>query len=201
VGIVVEEPGGRDCLSLTSFANKNAKNRRLGDPLGEGNLVFVKGMLGNIAEVNLFFFGGHGEDYTQKKLISHLLNIHLTMTDDKKRRRKTQFQDLEPGIRKDIVEYLQPTVTQQANLKAQYAVMAGDRNALKEFEEMGDDPMFTDIVRRQYERSKSWYHKTLERIASAPGKWEMYRYFWDDSKPFPDQGPNPPAGGSGPLTT
>lgn len=121
--------------------------------------------------------------------------------DDKTKRRKTQFQDLEPGIRKEIVEYLQPTTRQQANLRAQYAVMAGDRKALKEFQEAEDDPIFTDFVKRQYERSRSWYHKRLAELSSAPGKWEMYRYFWDDSKPFPDQGPHPPSGGSGPLTT
>ncbi len=119
--------------------------------------------------------------------------------------KKIGFQDLDPGLRHEIVEYLQPTNLQQADLRARYMMMAGDRQALKEFIDEEDDPMYRDEVtsflERQAEKSKSRYHENLKRVTSAPGKWETYRYFWDDSKPYPDQGPNPGPGSGGPITT
>jgi hypothetical protein len=75
MGVVVEQAGGRDRLSLASFANKHAKNRRLGNPFGEGDLVDVERVLGNIAKIN-FGFLCHGEYYVCKKLISMRGNIH-----------------------------------------------------------------------------------------------------------------------------
>lgn len=119
--------------------------------------------------------------------------------------KKIGFQDLDPGLRHEIVEYLQPTNMQQAELRARYMMMAGDRNALKAFSEDADDAFFGNeimgFLERQAQRSKTRYHENLERVTSAPGKWETYRYFWDDSKPYPDQGPNPGPGSGGPITT
>lgn len=121
---------------------------------------------------------------------------------DKPGRRKTQFQDLESSIRKTITEYLQPTNMQQAGLRSAYRLMAEDRNLVKEFAaETDDDPAFLRIMKRQAERTKSRYHSQLEKAVAIPSKWETYRYFWDDSKPFPDQGPHPPPGASGPITS
>lgn len=117
----------------------------------------------------------------------------------KRRRRITQLQDVPPEARRRIVEYLQPTPLQQAELRSSHAIMAGDRNILNELKQAEDDPMFQDIVQRQLNISTSHYKRAVEQYTKAPGIWESYRYFWDDSKPYPDQPGG--TGGGGPITT
>lgn len=127
-------------------------------------------------------------------------------TDKPRQRRITQFQDVPPEVRAEITEFLQPPhihkyAVSQAGLRNAYMSYASDRNILKELEDAGDDPMFTDMVKRQMERSKSHYSRRLAEATKAPGIWETYRYFWDEHYPFPDQDDNQGAGGNNPITS
>lgn len=116
-----------------------------------------------------------------------------------KQEKRAKFQDVPPEVRAGITEYLQPPVAEQQSLRTRYQTMANDRNFRKEFETMEDDPMLIDMAKRQEQASRSHYHRQLERVTKTPGIWETYRYFWDESKPFPDQPGG--SGGSGPITT
>ena len=139
-----------------------------------------------------------------KKLVSITDNMPMTdkNTDKepKRRRRMTQFQDVPPAVRRTVTEFLQPTVMQQATLRSSHSMMATDRKILNELKQAEDDPLFQEMVQRQLNISTSHYHTNLQKYTKTPGIWETYRYFWDDSKPFPDQGPNT-GGGQGPITT
>lgn len=116
-------------------------------------------------------------------------------------KKKIRFQNLHPDLRKHITEFLQPTQQQQNRLANKYYTMARDGALLKQFQDAGDDPMFIDMLKRSLKQSRSHYHEYLEKVSNAPQIWESYRYFWDDSTPFPDQGPNPGTGGNAPITT
>lgn len=120
---------------------------------------------------------------------------------DKPRRRVLQFQDLEPGIRRHIIEFLQPPIAQQQSLRSRYESFANARNTRRAMEQMEDDPMFVDMAKREEKALKSHYHKLLEKTTKVPGIHETYGYFWDEKRPFPDQEGGAGGGGAGPITT
>lgn len=129
--------------------------------------------------------------HPSNNLISTLVNIHM----------KQYFQNLPEATRKRVVEYLQPPNMDQAALQAQYGRMAEYRNIINEGW-TDDDPIARQQIERMHERAKTTYQKSLERLTKVPGIHETYNYFWDDSKPFPDQRqPPPPGGGIGPITS
>lgn len=116
----------------------------------------------------------------------------------KPRRRRTQFQDIPPETRRTVTEYLQPPTQEQGMLRHRYLTMRNDEEFAKQWAELDDDPMTRNVAERQARTSRSRYHQLLEKLTKTPGIWETYRYFWDSSKPFPDQRPG--GGGYGPDT-
>lgn len=117
----------------------------------------------------------------------------------RRRRRVTHFQDLEPGIRREIVSYLQPTPLQQHSLRVLFEERAEMTQLRKEAEQLSVNRPIIQSTKNHEEAAKTRYKTKLEEVTKAPGIYETYRYFWDDSFPYPDQ-----AGGGGggyPLTT
>lgn len=113
----------------------------------------------------------------------------------------TKLQDIPPEVRKRVTEYLQPPSRDQTRLEVEYQLMAANRNQLRAMERhpMLYDTFEANLARRALEQSKSNYHAHLERVTKAPGIYETYRHFWDDSRPFPDQGPGGGGYGGGPF--
>lgn len=117
----------------------------------------------------------------------------------RRRRRVTQFQDLEPGIRREIVSYLQPTPLQQHGLRVLFENKTEATQLRKEAEELSTNRPIIQSTKNQEQAAKTRYRTRLQEVTKAPGIYETYRYFWDDSFPYPDQ-----AGGGGggyPITT
>lgn len=117
----------------------------------------------------------------------------------RRRRRVTQFQDLEPGLRREIVSYLQPTPLQQDSLRVLFEARAEATHLRKEAEELSTNRPIIQSTKNQEKAAQTRYKTKLEEVTKAPGIYETYRYFWDDSFPYPDQ-----AGGGGggyPITT
>jgi hypothetical protein len=113
-----------------------------------------------------------------------------------------QFQDMPPEVRAEIVEYLQPTISDQEELRERYQIWREDEASAKWVQSLGPEWIQQlEKEKQQAKRSKSNYHELLEKTSKIPGIWHTYRYFWDKSKPFPDQGPDPSSSGSSPITT
>jgi hypothetical protein len=105
------------------------------------------------------------------------------------------------SVRKTVTEYLQPPLRDQQQLRQEYHNYRFDEEFSKVSEELGFT-MNADFDKRQAEIKKGHYQRHLERVTKTPGIHETYNYFWDDSKPFPDQGPGGAGGwGSGPITS
>jgi hypothetical protein len=118
-----------------------------------------------------------------------------------KRRRRTQFQDLEPAIRREIISYLQPTYAQQYSLGVLYETKAELSMLRRQAESLAHRPIYQKLLTHEKEETEA-YKAKLKEVTKTPGIWETYRYFWDDSKPFPDQGSGPGSGGqTGPITS
>lgn len=117
----------------------------------------------------------------------------------RRRRRITQFQDLEPSLRREIVSYLQPTPLQQHGLRVLFEDMAEMTQLRKEAEELSVNRPIIQSTKNHEKAAKTRYQKRLEEVTKTPGIWETYRYFWDETKPFPDQDGG--GGGGYPLTT
>jgi hypothetical protein len=118
------------------------------------------------------------------------------------------WRDLPPSVRKNMVEFLQPTVKQQEDLRRSYGIYGRSRDAVKRAETL-PDPTIWDDIRPNYlneerewrDTTKNWYERDKERYTRAPGIYETYKFFWDDDRPWPDQGPDPDIGGGDMLTT
>jgi hypothetical protein len=129
---------------------------------------------------------------------------------DKKSKKEPQpvgFRDLPPAVRKNVTEFLQPTVKQQERLNRSYELYARQRNSVKFLESNPDmllvraQPGYLDKEREWAENMKGWYERDKERYTKAPGIHETYSYFWDDRETWPDQGPDPDMGGGDIITT
>ena len=117
----------------------------------------------------------------------------------RRRRRITQFQDLEPALRREIVSYLQPTPSQQQGLRILFEEKAEWTHLRKEAEQLSTNRPIVQATKNQEKAAKTRYQHRLEQVMKMPGIHETYRYFWDESKPFPDQDGGD--GGGAPLTT
>lgn len=117
----------------------------------------------------------------------------------RRRRRVTQFQDLEPGIRREIVSYLQPTPLQQHGLRVLFENKTEATQLRKEAEELSTNRPIIQSTKNQEQAAKTRYRTRLQEVTKAPGIYETYRYFWDDSFPYPDQDGG--GGGGYPITT
>ena len=118
-----------------------------------------------------------------------------------------RWRDLPPAVRKNMTEFLQPTVQQQEKLGTTYERYAEQRNRVKFYEThpnlilVREQPGYIASERRWMETTKKWYNRDKEMYMQAPGIHETYSFFWDDDEPFPDQGPDPDMGGGDMLTT
>lgn len=117
------------------------------------------------------------------------------------------WRDLPPSVRKNMVEFLQPTVKQQEKLSKSYTMYARAQNDVKRHEKhpnlelLREVPGFMDRERQWMDMTKKWYERDKERYTRAPGIYLTYNFFWDDDMPWPDQGPDPDIGGGDIITT
>lgn len=107
-------------------------------------------------------------------------------------------QKLPSSVRRYATEFLQPTHSQQNQLRDQYSEWRTQNMFANTLASVG----WTDQERhfRQLsEVAKTRYHELLQKYTSSGGLHETYQYFWDDEKPWPDQPGG--TGGGGVITS